>query len=317
MAVNDRVSLWGSFGTGFRAPTLNELYRQFRVGTVLTLANYELGPERLVGGEAGVRLTPFSALSLRAHVVRQPRHDPVSNVTLATAGASDAAAAEPRPTRIWGVQTDAEYRRRRRGVLGRLPLQPGDGSGRCGERGARGQVPGAGAGHRGSVEVTYLNPRLLDLTVDIQAVGSQFDDDLNTRAVPGYSDAGLPKYAVVSVLASRRISDTFDVFAGAQNLFDQQYFVRHVADHPRNSADGQRGHPRARRRPVIPWRTERRGFGPIPTAGSALRRRRSASQPSIGCAPLSACTIRKLFVCGSRNPTKKDGVPFAPSCTAV
>ena len=27
------------------------------------------------------------------------------------------------------------------------------------------------------------------------------------------------------MLASRRISDTFDVFAGAQNLFDQQYFV--------------------------------------------------------------------------------------------
>ena len=56
--VTDRVNIWGDFGTGFRAPTLNELYRQFRVGTVLTLANSELGPERLKGGEIGINLAP-------------------------------------------------------------------------------------------------------------------------------------------------------------------------------------------------------------------------------------------------------------------
>src|SRR4029079_4719657 len=50
--LTDRVNLWGDVSSGFRAPTLNELYRQFRVGTVLTLANDQLGPERLVGAEA-------------------------------------------------------------------------------------------------------------------------------------------------------------------------------------------------------------------------------------------------------------------------
>ena len=54
--VSDRVSVWGDVGSGFRAPTLNELYRQFSVGAVLTLANEHLGPERLFGGEAGVRI---------------------------------------------------------------------------------------------------------------------------------------------------------------------------------------------------------------------------------------------------------------------
>src|SRR3954447_16980089 len=38
----------------FRAPTLNELYRNFRVGNVLTLANPDLTPEGLVGVEAGI-----------------------------------------------------------------------------------------------------------------------------------------------------------------------------------------------------------------------------------------------------------------------
>ena len=50
--------MWGDIGAGFRAPTLNELYRQFRVGTVLTLANNQLGPERLVGGNLGVTWLP-------------------------------------------------------------------------------------------------------------------------------------------------------------------------------------------------------------------------------------------------------------------
>jgi len=61
--------------------------------------------------------------------------------------------------------------------------------------------------------------------VDVQAVGSQFDDDQNIRAVPGYAEPGLPKYAVVSVQASRRVARDLEIFVGAQNLLDQQYFV--------------------------------------------------------------------------------------------
>ena len=35
-----------SWLTGFRVPTINELYRSFRVGNTLTLANTDLGPEK-------------------------------------------------------------------------------------------------------------------------------------------------------------------------------------------------------------------------------------------------------------------------------
>ncbi|MEP6917721.1 MAG: TonB-dependent receptor, partial [Acidobacteriota bacterium] len=64
--VTDRVDLWGDIGSGFRAPTLNELYRQFRVGSTLTLANNALGPERLVGGEAGVTVQATRNLTVRS-----------------------------------------------------------------------------------------------------------------------------------------------------------------------------------------------------------------------------------------------------------
>ena len=41
----------------FRAPTLNELFRDFRAGGTLTNANDQLQPERLTAAEAGVSLS--------------------------------------------------------------------------------------------------------------------------------------------------------------------------------------------------------------------------------------------------------------------
>jgi outer membrane receptor protein involved in Fe transport len=224
--VTDRASIWGSLGSGFRAPTLNELYRQFRVGAVLTLANNELGPERLVGAEAGVRFAPWDALNTRVTWFDNRVQDPVSNVTITTTGGVTQQRQNLGATRIRGFQADADYRlasswRVSAGYLfshatvTEFDANP-DLIGKF-----LAQVPR----HRGSIAVIYTDPRWLDFAIDVQAVGSQFDDDQNMRTVPGYSNPGLPKYAVVSVQASRRVARDLEVFVGAQNLFDQQYFV--------------------------------------------------------------------------------------------
>lgn len=94
-AFSPRVSLLKNFsrGTalnvaiyrGFRAPTLNELYRNFRVGNVLTFANPALTGEHLTGGEAGVsQLLWSSRLTLRGNFFWSDIADPVANVTLST-----------------------------------------------------------------------------------------------------------------------------------------------------------------------------------------------------------------------------------------
>jgi outer membrane receptor protein involved in Fe transport len=92
-AFSPRLSLLKNFahGTsanvsvyqGFRAPTLNELYRNFRVGNVLTLANPALTGEHLTGGEAGVSQTLYqNRLTLRGNFFWSDIAEPVANVTL-------------------------------------------------------------------------------------------------------------------------------------------------------------------------------------------------------------------------------------------
>lgn len=66
---------------GWRAPTLNELFRPFRAGADATAANPRLKPERLAGAEAGIRYSRGAAgLSLTAFVNRLS--DSIANVTL-------------------------------------------------------------------------------------------------------------------------------------------------------------------------------------------------------------------------------------------
>jgi len=80
--ASSRVSVTSSAYGAFRAPTLNELYRAFRVGNVVTLANAGLGAERLWGAEAGVLAAPSNVVSARATLFWMEVDDTVANVTL-------------------------------------------------------------------------------------------------------------------------------------------------------------------------------------------------------------------------------------------
>jgi outer membrane receptor protein involved in Fe transport len=225
--LNDQLLVWGDFGAGFRAPTLNELYRQFRVGTVLTLANPELGPERLVGGEVGVNVMPARNVTWRTTWFDNRVEDPVSNVTQSVVGPNVTQQRQNLgKTRIWGIQTDVEYRL---GALWRLTGGYLYDQAKVKENPANPtlvgkflpQVPE----HRGTIQLRYLDPRIATIGLEIQAVGWQFDDDQNVRAVPGYDRPGLPAYALVSLSVSRALTRGVDVFVGAQNVLNQEHFV--------------------------------------------------------------------------------------------
>jgi outer membrane receptor protein involved in Fe transport len=225
--LTDKVSVWGDVGSGFRAPTLNELYRQFRVGNVLTLANNQLGPERLVGGELGIDVQPVRRLTLRATWYDNRVEDAVSNVTIDTSGSPVVQQRQNLGrTKITGLQTDVDYRFHENWrVSGGYLFNSAKVAEYDAEPDLMGNYLAQVPRHRGSVQVEYTHPQYLNIALAVQAIGRQFDDDQNIRTVPGHSSPGLPGYALVSLQASRRLTGNIEIFAGVQNLTNNEYFV--------------------------------------------------------------------------------------------
>jgi outer membrane receptor protein involved in Fe transport len=238
--VSDRVTAWGAVNSGFRAPTLTELYRQFSVGALVTRPNDQLGPERLIGGELGLSAAPVKDLTTRVTWFDNRVKDPISNVTI-TAGTL-AQKQNLGKTRIRGVETDVEYVLARDWrVSGAYIYEVGkvtDGGANVALVGKYiPQVPK----NRGSIDVTYSNARFARVSLGVQFVGHQFDDDVNTRGIPsegckplgtvslnciGIGTPGLPGYNSVDLSVSRTLLSNLDAFFGIQNLADTVYYVQ-------------------------------------------------------------------------------------------
>jgi outer membrane receptor protein involved in Fe transport len=81
--VNDLVSVRGAVYHGFRAPTLNEFYRNFSAGNTQTRANPTLDPERMTGGDAGV-LVGNARASARVTMFWNRLDNAITAITLST-----------------------------------------------------------------------------------------------------------------------------------------------------------------------------------------------------------------------------------------
>ncbi len=232
--ATDRLTAWGAFNSGFRAPTLTELYRQFSVGAVTTRPNDQLGPERLLGGELGVNVAPAKNTTARLTWFDNRIENPVTNVTLSATLAQKQNLGK---THVRGVQTDVEYRvgtnwRFAGAYIYDIAKVTDGGVANAALVGKYiAQVPK----HRGSMQASYSNARYATVAVAIQFVGLQYNDDQNVNFIPtptladaGYDPvpAGLPGYKVVDLSASRDLGRNLQVFFGVQNLFDREYFVQ-------------------------------------------------------------------------------------------
>ena len=234
--ASGRVSLWGAINSGFRAPTLTELYRQFSVGAVTTRPNDQLAPERLVGGEAGINVAPAKNVSVRVTWFANRIKNPVANITLSATLAQKQNLPE---TRVNGVQTGIDYRL---GTSWRLSGGYVYDTATVSDGGVAnavlvGKVLQQVPKHRGSFQVAYTNSRIATVALSVQSVGLQYNDDLNVNFIPaatlsaaGYDTAGylagLPGYTAVDLSVSRNFGRTLQVFFGVQNLLDKEYFVQ-------------------------------------------------------------------------------------------
>jgi outer membrane receptor protein involved in Fe transport len=213
------ISVSGSVYRAFRAPTLNELYRNFRVGNVVTNANSELSAERLTGGEAGMGVqTLGDVLFVRGNVFWSRINDSIANVTLATRptlitrqrqnlGAIRARGVElaaiVKPNRRWEIAS--EYLLSDTSVL-RFPanqrleglLVP--------------QIPR----HQFNFQVSYTD-RGWTAATQGRFVSGQFDDDLNTLP--------LRRFFTLDAEVSRSVSEQVRLFVALQNLTGVRYEI--------------------------------------------------------------------------------------------
>ncbi len=201
-----RFRLRGSGYRSFRAPTLNELYREFRVGNTDTLPNAGLRSESLTGGELGLDYNGENT-RITATLFRNSLDRLITNVTLSVAPTAitrqrqNAAAALAQ-----GFEANARHNWHNwRGEASYLYV---DSRYEIGPRVP--QVPK----HQGSAQVSYARGSTL-AAVGIRSYSYQFEDDLNLFLLPGF--------ATLQVAVQQRLKYGLSAKVSFENLLDRQY----------------------------------------------------------------------------------------------
>jgi outer membrane receptor protein involved in Fe transport len=207
-----RLTWNAAFQSGYRGPTINELYRPFRVGNVLTQANPLLEPERARGIEAGV-MRP-GRVTARALAFWSRIDDAILNVTLSSGGGTILRQRQNAARiRAAGIEIEVDARLTRTFTLTASssftdsvfvagPLE-----------GLRvPQVPRAH--HAAGMRVLLSDVRF---SADWRYIGRQFDDDRNVFA--------LARSSMIDARVGWGFRRGMEIFAAVENLLDQEQDV--------------------------------------------------------------------------------------------
>ncbi|HEY6908945.1 MAG TPA: TonB-dependent receptor [Myxococcales bacterium] len=199
----------------FRAPTLNELYRPFQVGTVRTDSNQDLGPETLQGAEAGFDVTSRFGLAARVTGFRNALINPITSVTIGTNLRQRQNLGE---ARIQGIEAEVGWRFLRNWLASgaytwarnRVTDAPGQ------PQLVGKQLP-QDPEHRATFSLSFDDARSFSAQAQLRYVGAQFEDDVNK----------LPMSSVFlfDLFASWHATRFMDLFVAAENVFDKSYLV--------------------------------------------------------------------------------------------
>ncbi|MDH3530527.1 MAG: TonB-dependent receptor, partial [Acidobacteriota bacterium] len=216
--INPDYSIYASAGRSFRAPTLNELYRGFRVGNVITGPNALLLAEKAMCIEGGVRYSkgPFN---FHASAFRTTISEAISNVTIDPGpGLIIRQRRNASETRSQGFEIEGGFQKDTVSLTaGYLYLDARVARFESDPQLVGLRIPQVPA-HQFTVQSEFrLNGKW---TVSVQGRGgsAQFDDDLNRFR--------LEHYAQVDLYASRRFAKKTRVFAAIENMFNSRHSVR-------------------------------------------------------------------------------------------
>jgi outer membrane receptor protein involved in Fe transport len=218
--INSNFAAFAAFGKSFRAPTLNELYRAFRVGNVLTEANENLRAERATNIEAGVNFSGFkNRLTVRGVGFLAEVSQPVVNVTVSSSpNLITRQRQNVGKTRARGIEIDAEFAARRDLRLSasylladsRVRSFPANADliGKFLPQAARRQL---------NLQAYYRPDSPFSLGVQARISDRQFEDDLNTLR--------LRPFFTLDLFAGYKIRKNVEIFAAAENVFNSRYDI--------------------------------------------------------------------------------------------
>ena len=223
LKATDWLTLRSAAYRGWRLPTLNELYRPFRVGPDATAANALLNPERVTGVDAGVTLAPAAGVSIAVTGFWNRMDDSIANVTIARGPGSFpgvgfvGAAGFYRQRRnldaleVWGWEVDASLRQGPFTLHGSLshvdPVVRASGAAAPLDGLRPAQTPRTSW----SAGVDYAG-RLFSAGATVRHIASQFEDDLNSRSLAAATmvDALLVVPIVKGLAIEGRVENLFD-----------------------------------------------------------------------------------------------------------
>jgi len=229
--VSDQFSLYASASRSFRSPTLNELYRAFRVGNVLTRANENLRAERSNNIEGGVAFNR-KRLLVRASGFWAGIERTVANVTL-----SSTPSLITRQRQNAGETTARGFELELETSLGPVSLTSGYlfADSRVSSFPSNVQLEGRMIPqvprHQFTFQTRYASGKW-SLAIQGRVSSAQFDDDLNLFR--------LEPYIQIDVFVARRLTEHLQIYTGIENLFNTRYSVGRTPTRTVNSPSGAR-----------------------------------------------------------------------------
>ena len=214
--ISDAVALRGAAYSGFRLPTLNELYRPFVVFPITTRANAALTPEKLKGAEAGVDVTPVQGLILSVTGFINRLDDAIANVTL-TANTRERQNVDHITAkgveltaigRVSDFLLSASY-----AYSHSMVHAPG--------MGFDGLTPAQSPRHAASATLGWEPKEGPALSATLRYVSKQYEDDLQKDV--------LPHALTVDAVARLPLGHGVTLVARGENLFDEEVVTRNAA----------------------------------------------------------------------------------------
>ena len=215
--ASEALSFRSAAYTGFRLPTLNELYRPFTVFPVVTRANEALKLEHLKGVEAGFDLHPAAGVHFGFTAFYNRLNNAIANVTIGTnlrqRNNVDAIVAK-------GIELTGNAR------LGDFALSGSYAYSQSTVRASgvaaalNGLTPAQSPRHAANATIRWEQGSGPILSATVRYIGAQFEDDLQVNRLPGA--------LTVDGFAQILVFNGLSLVGRVENIFDEAVVTRQV-----------------------------------------------------------------------------------------